>query len=342
MRRVRAGGIGHASGRSRSRRRRRSRSRSGDRNGLRPGGGGRGLRLVCCAAARWAAWSCCSCWYALKKAISLKYVASCCAATALEYVASFATFWAWAYDMSFESIFTALCWLIASCRVTRAEAAGVLLNNAKSNAGKTMTATAVASAMRIRTAPPFVGRVVAPGSARCRRAPAIAFAPRTESGKASSVLADRRRVCGRLCTALGGGSGVVLDSWSRRCLRAGAPGPWSVWIGPIGRLLPVCSRNFAHGMHAKGRYEFAVSNLSVRVTEPAVRLPAVSLTWGFIQGLCDTDHKVPGREPRIWVNSGHKYSSQFRKYVPDQYQPDQHLKGIRPVRPSVRRPHGAA
>ena len=58
--------------------------------------------------------------------------------------------------------------------------------------------------MRIRTAPPFVGRTsgCAPGSARCRRAPAIAFAPRTASRKASSVLACRRRVCGRLCTAL--------------------------------------------------------------------------------------------------------------------------------------------
>ena len=42
----------------------------------------------------------------------------------------------------------------------------------------------------------------APGSARCRRAPAFAFVPRTASGKASSVLACRRRVCGRLCTAL--------------------------------------------------------------------------------------------------------------------------------------------
>jgi hypothetical protein len=52
-----------------------------------------------------------------------------------------------------------------------------------------MTANAVVSAMRIRTAPPFVGRARAPGSARWGRAPAIAYAPRTESGKASSVLA---------------------------------------------------------------------------------------------------------------------------------------------------------
>jgi hypothetical protein len=52
-----------------------------------------------------------------------------------------------------------------------------------------MTAIAAVSAMRIRTAPPFVGRVIAPGSARWGRAPAVAYAPRTESGKASSVLA---------------------------------------------------------------------------------------------------------------------------------------------------------
>ena len=62
----------------------------------------------------------------------------------------------------------------------------------------TMTAMAVVSAMRIRTAPPFVGRAGAPGSARWGRAPAIAYKPRTESGKASSVLAWCRRVCGRM------------------------------------------------------------------------------------------------------------------------------------------------
>src|SRR5450631_3490390 len=50
------------------------------------------------------------------------------------------------------------------------------------------------SAMRVRMAPPFVGRAWAPSSARCWRAPAIAFGPRTASGKASFVLALRRRV----------------------------------------------------------------------------------------------------------------------------------------------------
>jgi hypothetical protein len=53
------------------------------------------------------------------------------------------------------------------------------------------------SAMRVRMAPPFVGRAKAPSSARCWRAPARAYGPRTASGQASSVLASRRRVCGR-------------------------------------------------------------------------------------------------------------------------------------------------
>src|SRR5664280_2789019 len=57
------------------------------------------------------------------------------------------------------------------------------------------------SAMRVRMAPPFVGRAKAPSSARCWRAPAIAFGPRTASGKASFVLALRRRECGRLVYA---------------------------------------------------------------------------------------------------------------------------------------------
>src|ERR1035437_8208825 len=60
---------------------------------------------------------------------------------------------------------------------------------------------AATSAMRGRMAPPFGGRAMAPSSARCWRAPAIAFGPRTASGKASFVLALRRRVCGRLVYA---------------------------------------------------------------------------------------------------------------------------------------------
>jgi len=65
------------------------------------------------------------------------------------------------------------------------------------------TITAVASAMRVRKAPPFVGRAKAPFSARCVRAPAIACVPRTTSGQASLILAIRHRVCGRLSRAQG-------------------------------------------------------------------------------------------------------------------------------------------
>ena len=108
------------------------------------------------------------------------------------------------------------CELTASWRVACAQA-GSLLNSDMSTAGTatTMTAIAVASAMRIRTAPPFVGRALGARLALLGvgRAPAFAFAPRTASGKASSVLACRRRVCGRLCTALLELLlGVVLDS----------------------------------------------------------------------------------------------------------------------------------
>ncbi|HUD18776.1 MAG TPA: hypothetical protein VMQ59_16040 [Acidimicrobiales bacterium] len=60
-----------------------------------------------------------------------------------------------------------------------------------------VTAIAVPSAMRIRTAPPFVGRAWRQALLGGGRAPAIAYAPRSESGKASSDLAYRRRVCGR-------------------------------------------------------------------------------------------------------------------------------------------------
>jgi hypothetical protein len=45
----------------------------------------------------------------------------------------------------------------AVCRA-RAEAAGLLLNNVNNKVGINVTTTAVVSAMRIRTAPPFVGR----------------------------------------------------------------------------------------------------------------------------------------------------------------------------------------
>jgi hypothetical protein len=53
-------------------------------------------------------------------------------------------------------------WLAAEWREAGAEAAGELLKIPKSSDGTTMTATAVAAAMRIRTAPPFIERAWAP------------------------------------------------------------------------------------------------------------------------------------------------------------------------------------
>src|SRR5580692_9885949 len=103
--------------------------------------------------------------------------------------------------------------------------AGVLPNSVMAAVVKHMAASAADSAMRIRTAPPFVGRDDAPGSARCGRAPAIAYAPRSESGKASSDLAYRRRVCGRLCQARGLSSACPLFVVSRLARATGAPKP---------------------------------------------------------------------------------------------------------------------
>ena len=59
-------------------------------------------------------------------------------------------------------------WRVPASWRIRAEAAGVALDNAKTKTGTTVrTARAVDSAMRVRTAPPFVRRDCAPGSARC-------------------------------------------------------------------------------------------------------------------------------------------------------------------------------
>jgi hypothetical protein len=113
-------------------------------------------------------------------------------------------------------------WAVGACRVLNVKIPVVI---------PVITAMAVVSAMRIRTAPPFVGRATAPGSARWGRAPAIAYAPRTESGKASSVLAYRRRVCGRLCEGPGGCPRSVLAlSISRQSRWTGVPRPRQVLV----------------------------------------------------------------------------------------------------------------
>ena len=95
-------------------------------------------------------------------------------------------------DVDVEDLLGAVA---AACEVTGRTRTAVLM------AMIDATVKTAMSAMRVRMAPPFVGRAMAPSSARCWRAPAIAFGPRTASGKASFVLALRRRVCGRLVYA---------------------------------------------------------------------------------------------------------------------------------------------
>ena len=92
------------------------------------------------------------------------------------------------------------------------------------------TAMAAASAMRIRTAPPFVGReLLRLPLLGVWRAPALAFAPRTDCGKAGSVLACRRRVCGRLSCA----RFYVVGATSPGSVRSAAPVPWRGRDRPI-------------------------------------------------------------------------------------------------------------
>src|SRR5580692_1708147 len=171
--------------------------------------------------------------------------------------------------------------------------AGVLPNSVMAAVVKHMAASAADSAMRIRTAPPFVGRDDAPGSARCGRAPAIAYAPRSESGKASSDLAYRRRVCGRLCWARGMSSVVFgcprfVVFWPVPGIQACRDPDWSVG-GPIEatfqkqleislRLLLECSINFCGG-DPTSPDQLARANRSFG-----------SLNWTYVQPSCDVFH----------------------------------------------------
>ena len=141
---------------------------------------------------------------------------------------------------------------------------------------------------------PSSGAQGAPGSARCRRAPAIAFTPRTASGKASSVLTCCRRVCGRLCTAPGMVLGLVLNS---------LPGwPAGRRVGTSGcRKSPVRPPTFGmqrnrHSPHASER-PFWITGLQStgwfieRVFNGHFR----SLNWDCVGIPCEGNHKVPGR-----------------------------------------------
>jgi hypothetical protein len=133
------------------------------------------------------------------------------------------------------------------------------------------------------------------------RAPAIAFAPRTESREASSVLARCRRVCGRFSYSPGGCSG----GWSSiRLFWRRAP-----WCLPPGRRADTIG-----GLSGSDRPSVSVTagaSASRHLAERPVRLCGEQcsswvngtgihflrtiLTWGFSSRACDIDHKPPGR-----------------------------------------------
>ena len=133
------------------------------------------------------------------------------------------------------------------------------------------------------------------------RAPAIAFAPRTESREASSVLARRRRVCGRLCYspggALAGGPRFPCSCYVRRgaCRKAGAPRPSVVSAVPIGPLFSVTAGASASRLLAERPMRLYGEQSSSGVNGTAVRFPRTRLTRNFSQIVCDIDHKPPGR-----------------------------------------------
>ena len=107
----------------------------------------------------------------------------------------------------------------------------------------------------------------APGSARCRRAPAIAFAPRTESREASSVLARCRRVCGRCvqpseCFWVVSSIRVVSGPGDRRVETLSDLGR------PIGGSLRVIRPNLRSPFYPKDQSVFALKNLAGRKPNP--------------------------------------------------------------------------
>ena len=125
------------------------------------------------------------------------------------------------------------------------------------------------------------------------RAPAIAYAPRTESGKASSVLAFCRRVCGRMCE----GPGVVLGVSSLRRFQAS---PW--WTGaPRLRQVYGCTTTFwkdsSRRLHhlPESVTLFCVGDPSSRVLRRARSERRCPLSWddryGFCEGLHNRRHE---------------------------------------------------
>ena len=129
-------------------------------------------------------------------------------------------------------------------------------------AGMAMTATAVPSAMRIRTAPPFVGRASA-------RQALLGVGGLRPLHSRPERRAGRRRPFWLVAAGCAAGCVQPLDwSWvvsSIQCpgrLRAGASETSVSLNDPaLALCFPVCSWNSAHSMHPKGRFGFAVRNL---------------------------------------------------------------------------------
>jgi hypothetical protein len=154
-----------------------------------------------------------------------------------------------------------------------------------------VTAIAVPSAMRIRTAPPFVGRTWRQALLGGGRAPAIAYAPRSESGKASSDLAYRRRVCGRLCEARGLSSVCPLFVVSRLARGTGAPKPRLVLVCPTG--ITFCIQLNCTPQHAAERPIRLCAEQCSRMVSIARFAPSYrTVTWSYVDRDCDVVHKI--------------------------------------------------
>lgn len=218
------------------------------------------------------------------------------------------------------------------CRVPaswrdRSEAAGLLLDSAKSKTGTTIrTARAVDSAMRVRTAPPFVRRNNAPGSARCWagsghciRAPngqqegfirsgsspqgvrPVVLQPKWCSGGLSSipvVLSDVRR---------GAGPGRQTRRDHLRSQRY-----------PIGPLFSVTAGASASRLLAEWPLRLYGEQSTGGLTEQRFMSYEESVTWTFTPNACDIDHKPPGGSAAFRSIVGIKMFS-IRKNTPDQW-----------------------
>ena len=188
----------------------------------------------------------------------------------------------------------------------RAEATELLFDNAKSKTGTAIrTASAVDSAMRVRTAPPFVRRNDAPGSARCWAGSGHCIrAPNGEREgfiRSGSSPQGVRPVVIRPRWCSGGWSSIpefVLDVVRRGAhLPDGrrAPRPSAVSAVPNGPLFSVTAGASASRFLAERPVRLYGEQSTVGLREHVFSSYAGRLTWAFSPTVCDIDHKLPGR-----------------------------------------------